>query len=68
MSGEGGPIAAGLMGAMPDPQARIFDAIDRARTALGLIDPLTHADRVRMAFELDRLGIAAAPDGDPDSS
>ena len=64
MSGAGGPLPMAVAPAaslLPSPQARVFDAIERARDALGLTAPVPASDRALIAAMLRAVGI-------PDSS
>ena len=56
--------------AFPNPQERVFDAIDRARVARGVVAPLSPSARAVTSKLLGLLGIphrpesGAAPDSD----
>ncbi len=64
MSGAGGPLAnaSAAVAVLPDPQGRVFDAIDRARVALGKVDPLPDTERRMTADWLAHVcGVPQAP-------
>lgn len=42
---------------MPDPRERIFDAIERARVAVGNVAPLTETERAQIDDCLSRVAV-----------
>lgn len=45
---------------MPSPQERVFDAVERSRVGLGLVEPLTDMERAQLADCLERIGVPAS--------
>lgn len=45
---------------MPAPQQRVYDAVDRARVALGNVAPLTDMERAQLVDCLERIGVPAS--------
>lgn len=62
MSRAGGIITAGTTSPMPDPQLRVFDAIERGRVAVGIMTPLASRQRARIRLLLAQLGIGGGTD------